>query len=231
MLTLAIETATDSCGCAIGIVNKTSGTETLAAERTDTPRHHAEQLVPQIQSITQKAGVQLNDIEAIAVDIGPGLYTGLRVGVTTAITMATALNVDVIAATSLDIVANAHTASTAPADLLVAALDARRGEVFWTLYERNESETMVRLIDPSVATPEVAADAISAIAADRHATNLHVLGDTDLAQALTALSPTSTSATPQAEDLLSLAQTQQPVAPNQIAPLYLRTPDAVLSTP
>ncbi len=183
MLILAIESATDRCGCAIGDGHR----GVLAAVESDEPRHHGELLVPQVQTVCQQAGTQLQTVEAVAVDIGPGLYTGLRVGVTTAITIATALRVPVITATSLDLLAYAarHTPTS-----IAAVLDARRGEVFWALYspdagistvaggevnagsdlnavnEANTGETVAgglrRLTGPAVDRPEAAAASIAA---------------------------------------------------------------------
>ena len=122
MLILGIESATGRVGCAIG------GHEGVRASVQATrERRHAELLAPQIQAACAHADVSLRDLGAVAVDVGPGLYTGLRVGVTTAITMAHALRVPMVAVTSLDLVAYPlrHTGRT-----IAVMIDARRGEVF-----------------------------------------------------------------------------------------------------
>ena len=76
MLILGVETATEQVGCAIG------GHEgVLASAHCARGRRHAENLTPQIEFICHQAGIELSDIGLVAVDVGPGLFTGLRVGV------------------------------------------------------------------------------------------------------------------------------------------------------
>src|SRR5918997_3270407 len=100
MLILGIDTATPQVGCAIG------GHEgVLASFSSARDRRHAETLVPAIDFVRRAARVELSDIGAIAVDNGPGLFTGLRVGVSTAKAMASALRIPVVGVPSLDLVA------------------------------------------------------------------------------------------------------------------------------
>ena len=101
-LILGIESATSRVGCAIG-----GPDGVLAARESARPRRHAESLVPQIAEIVKESGVAMADIGVVAVDVGPGLYTGLRVGITTAITMAHALGAAMVSVTSLELVAHA----------------------------------------------------------------------------------------------------------------------------
>ena len=97
---LGIESATGRVGCAIG------GHEgVIASAHSSRGRRHAEALAPQIRFVSEQAGVALDEIGLVAVDIGPGLYTGLRVGVTTALAIATTLRVPMIGVTSLDLLA------------------------------------------------------------------------------------------------------------------------------
>jgi tRNA threonylcarbamoyladenosine biosynthesis protein TsaB len=95
-------------------------------------RRHAEQLAPAIKYACTETGVRLEQLAAIAVGIGPGLFTGLRVGVTTARTMAQALRIPVIPVSSLDLVAYPlrHAGRR-----IVVVLDARRREVFHAAYQ------------------------------------------------------------------------------------------------
>ena len=100
MLVLAIDTATKQVGVAIG-----DGGAVRAEVRLAGGRRHAEQLVPAISALLDWTGVRLDQLAAIAVDVGPGLFTGLRVGITTAKVMAQALRVPVVPVASLDLVA------------------------------------------------------------------------------------------------------------------------------
>jgi tRNA threonylcarbamoyladenosine biosynthesis protein TsaB len=136
MTLLAIESATDMVG--VGLI----GDDGQAVERVHVGgRAHAELLVPAIQEVCALSGVTVNEVDAIAVDIGPGLFTGLRVGVATAKALAQALGVDLIGVGSLDILAAAAAdAITAdgtgpePAGVVASVVDARRGEVFAAVY-------------------------------------------------------------------------------------------------
>ena len=100
MLILAIETASSQAGCAIG------GHEgVLASAHTGINGKHAENISPQIAFVREQAGVEFSELGAIAVDIGPGLFTGLRVGIATAVSIAHALTLPVIGISSLDLLA------------------------------------------------------------------------------------------------------------------------------
>ena len=126
VLVLAIDTATARVSAAIGDGGAVIGEVSLAGGR-----RHAEQLVPAIQYLCGELDVSLAHLAVIAVDIGPGLFTGLRVGVTTAKVMAQALRIPVVAIASLDLVAYPLRHSNR---LVVAVLDARRREVFCASY-------------------------------------------------------------------------------------------------
>ena len=100
MLVLGIESASDQCGCAL------AGAEGVVAEaRLALPRRHAEALAPQMRFVCEQASVALGDVEAVAVDCGPGLYTGLRAGLATAKATAAALGIGVVPVGSLEALA------------------------------------------------------------------------------------------------------------------------------
>jgi tRNA threonylcarbamoyladenosine biosynthesis protein TsaB len=126
MLLLAIDTATPFVSVALG----DSGTVRCEI-RLGTGRRHAEQLAPAIRYLCQECGIELGQLAAIAVGIGPGLFTGLRVGVTTAKVMAQALRIPVVGIPSLDLVAWPLRSSRR---MVAAVLDARRREVFHARY-------------------------------------------------------------------------------------------------
>lgn len=129
MLVLGIESASDQCGCAL------AAEEGVVAEaRLALPRRHAEALAPQMRFVCEQAGVSLDDIDAVAVDHGPGLYTGLRAGLATAKATAAALGLDVVPVGSLEALAYGAAAVAQPGETVLSVLDARRGEVFWAWY-------------------------------------------------------------------------------------------------
>ncbi len=222
MLILGIESATGRVGCAIG-----SHEGVRASVQATRERRHAELLAPQIQAACAHADISLRDVAAVAVDVGPGLYTGLRVGVTTAITMAHALRVPVVAVCSLDLVAFPlrHTGRS-----ISVMIDARRGEVFHARYGCLPGGVQ-RLSDPEVVTPDhivsqmLARDDESLVVGDgavRYASMFEGLRGVELAD--------PGFAHPSAESLVLLAHSravrEEFVRPDEIEPLYLRRPDA-----
>jgi tRNA threonylcarbamoyladenosine biosynthesis protein TsaB len=138
VLVVAIESATDAAGVALADESGTVAQTTLARGR-----RHAETIAPAIRSCCEQAGVRLADVDAIAVDVGPGLFTGLRVGVATAKGLAYALRKPIVALDSLEVLARAAStgaastgaASTGAASTgarstrIIPVLDARRREV------------------------------------------------------------------------------------------------------
>jgi tRNA threonylcarbamoyladenosine biosynthesis protein TsaB len=132
VILLALETATDLVGAAL--LRSDGG----VAERSHVGgRAHAELLAPAIEEVCGLAGCRLEEVDALAVDLGPGLFTGLRVGVATAKALGQALGVGVLGVSSLDVLA-AGAVEAAPdrrSARVVAVVDARRGEVFAAAYD------------------------------------------------------------------------------------------------
>lgn len=138
---LALDTATSAVTAAVH-----DGARVLAERSVLDHRRHTETLAPVIRDTLTAAGIHARDLDAVAVGVGPGPFTGLRVGVVTARTMGLALSVPVHGVCSLDAIAAAVRAgAAAPTDHLVAT-DARRKEVYWARYRDG-----VRQGEPSVA--------------------------------------------------------------------------------
>lgn len=123
VLILAIETATERIGVAI------IGSEGVRASfEAVRGRHHAEIVVPAIEFVCRHGGVTVEDLSAIAVDVGPGLFTGMRVGLATAKAMGLALGIPLVGITSLEVLAH----SCRHSDKVIASvIDARKGQVFF----------------------------------------------------------------------------------------------------
>lgn len=118
-----------------------------AAQKTG---RHGELLAPGIASVLQQAGALPHDVTAVAVGVGPGPFTGLRVGLVTARTMALALEIPVYGVCTLDILA-AEAVDAGLEDFLVAT-DARRKEVYLASYDEG-----ARVDGPVVLKPADAA--------------------------------------------------------------------------
>src|ERR671919_783460 len=128
MLVLGIETSTAVSSVALGTEQGTVG-----AAQVSRGKGHAEFLVPAIRYIAGEADVQMRSVAGVAVGIGPGLFTGMRVGVATAKSIAQALRVPIVGIPSLDLLA--YGVRYTPR-LICAAVDARRGEVFTAFYRQ-----------------------------------------------------------------------------------------------
>ena len=126
MLILGIETATEQVSVAIG------GHEgVLGLFEITRGKRHVETLAPSIEFLCRQADVELSEVGCIAVDIGPGLFTGMRVGIAAGKALAYALRVPMIGISSLDLLAYPLRHSDR---VIAAVVDARRGEVFYAFY-------------------------------------------------------------------------------------------------
>jgi tRNA threonylcarbamoyladenosine biosynthesis protein TsaB len=149
MIVLGIESVTDVVGAAIG-----DGEGSGAALCVSGRRRHAETLAPAISRVLEIAGIGLDRLDAVAVDLGPGLFTGLRVGVATAKGLAQGLGIGVFGATSLEILAWAAFAAGWPGTV-ASVVDGRRSEVFAAHYARGERPgELVALTAPRRCRPE-----------------------------------------------------------------------------
>jgi tRNA threonylcarbamoyladenosine biosynthesis protein TsaB len=219
VLVLAVETATMRTGVAIGSVDGI-----LASFHVAHKHRHAETLAPAIEFVCGQAGVGLQEIGCIAVDIGPGLFTGLRVGVATAKAIAHACHIPMVPVASLDALAF-------PARMagrrIVTILDALQDQVFYAAYEGTvsgiERIEQYSVLDNDDAVDRVLAgnedclivgDAIPRLAALQASARIHI-GGADLRY-------------PSAESLIHLAA---PMAERgethgqaELSVMYLREP-------
>jgi tRNA threonylcarbamoyl adenosine modification protein YeaZ len=190
-------------------------------------RAHGELLAPQIAAVLAEVGVRARDLTAIVAGVGPGPYTGLRVGLVTAASMGQALNIPTYGVCSLDALGLA-----AGDGHVLAATDARRREVYWATYSDG-----VRVSEPDVSKPAdlIGPDGVTG-AVDRAVGEgavkyAYVLGrphDEALPAAI-GLPVDADLLYPPARALAALAAVRvRGGAPGEtLTPLYLRRPDAV----
>jgi tRNA threonylcarbamoyladenosine biosynthesis protein TsaB len=149
---LAFDTATPYVTVALY-----DGEDVVVEHQSERPMKHGEQLAPLIVRCLGDAGVVRQDLTAIAVGVGPGPFTGLRVGLVTARTLAMVLEIPVYGVCTLDVLAvEAVDTGTVDGDFLVAT-DARRKEVYLASYDADAT----RLEGPLVVRPDDAAAALT----------------------------------------------------------------------
>lgn len=225
MLILGIETATEQVSVAIG------GHEgVLGLFEVCRGRRHAETLVPAVEFVCAQADVALDEIGVIAVDVGPGLFTGMRVGLASAKAFAQALRVPMIGMSSLDLLAYPlrHGDRT-----IVSVVDARKGELFYAIY-RPVPGGVQRVLEPRCGTVDDLVAEVMARGDDvicvgdgalRHRDD--ILGELRCEMAEQFLS--RPSAAPLVQLAHARALREDWVNPWEIQPLYLRLPDAQIN--
>lgn len=212
MLVLGIDTSTPATSVAV-----VRDDRVLADHSEVAANRHGELLAPLVRQALHGAGVRAGELDLIAVGVGPGPYTGLRVGIITALAMADATGVPAAGVGSLDAVAHALPATDADrpwASGFVVATDARRREVYWAIYARGQ-----RSGPPSVGVPADVARSLdpttvvgtgALLYADTFASAGHVVADV--------------APYPSAVAIARLATDPAYAVP--VRPLYLRRPDA-----
>ena len=225
MLIVGIDTATVQVSVAVG------GHEgVLAATQSSRGRQHAEVLTPAIEFTCKQARIELSEISVVAVDLGPGLFTGLRVGVAAAKAMAYALDVPMIGVPSLDLLA--FPVRFTPR-LIVATIDARRGELFYAFY-RQVPGGIQRITDHQVGTPDDLASELMASGEECLLVGDGAIRYSEVFEGLKKCEIAEEGfAYPNATSLVMLAHAQalreQWVKPWDLEPMYLRKPDAEIN--
>ena len=225
MIILGIETATPQVGCAVGGVEGVLASFTAARGR-----RHAETLVPAVDFVCRQARVELSEVSVVAVDIGPGLFTGLRVGIATAKALAQALRVPMVGLASLDLLAFAlHHGE----GLIATVVDARRREVFAALY-RPVPGGVQRVAEPRVCEPDQLASELMAMGEDCLLVGdgaLRYASVFDDARHLHIADGAFGHPSPAALVRLAHARAvrEEFVQPSELEPLYLRKADAEIN--
>jgi tRNA threonylcarbamoyladenosine biosynthesis protein TsaB len=229
---VAIETATETVGVA---VRTAAG---LQAELTLTGRRrHVETLTPALEHLLQQLGLVPGDLGLVAVDIGPGLFTGLRVGVAAAKGLAQSLGLGVMGATSLDVL-TAGAAAAGLRGLVLACVDARRGEVFAAVHEVVMAGPLPAVHSVRLGVGLFAPEDLAAALEEFAGEPVHAVGDgalryADVLGKVPGVDPEAPGlAFPPPAALLDLVRArleagEPPVEPSAAVPLYMREADAV----
>ncbi|MET7751831.1 tRNA (adenosine(37)-N6)-threonylcarbamoyltransferase complex dimerization subunit type 1 TsaB [Micromonospora sp. NPDC005367] len=217
MLVLVVDSSTPAVTAALVEVSA-DGVALRAHRCTVDARAHGELLAPEVDAVLAEADARPADLTAIVAGLGPGPFTGLRVGLVTAATMGQVLGVPTYGVCSLDGIGQ----PAAAGEPVLAVSDARRKEVYWAIYDGAGQ----RIAGPEVAAPAVAAErardlAVTVAVGD----GAHRYGD---------VLGLPVRAEPRYPDPVALARLAgeriRAAAPGErLTPLYLRRPDAVAS--
>ena len=211
MRLLAIDTALAACSAAI----YDTRIGLIAAQSRLMARGHAEALMPLVQDLMTKAKARFSDFDRIAVTVGPGSFTGLRVGVAAARGLALAAKLPAVGVTTLAAFAAPYRAEPMPT---LAAVDARHDHVYMQVFNTGREPD-----PPRLATLQDAVDAISR-APHRIVGNAASL----VAAAMPASQAPARIEPSEAPDILWVARAgaESPLHDAEPRPFYLRAPDA-----
>jgi len=207
MLILGLDTCLSVCSVAV-----LDGGRVVASAREVMARGHQERLAPMVRDVIAEAGLPFERLERIAATVGPGSFTGLRVGIAFAKGLALALDRPTVGIGTLEALA-------AEADGLVfAAIDARRGQLYLQGFEAGRA-----LMAPDALTAENAAARIAELSQGRP---FALVGSG--APLLADFAPDATVLDAEGCDAIKVARLAGDRAPGPLKPLYLRAPDAKL---
>lgn len=222
MLVLGIETSTSQSSVCLATEHGVMASASLGRGRA-----HGEFLAPAIAFCLRQAGLDLTAVAGVAVSLGPGLYTGMRVGIATAQSLAHVRQLPVVGLASLDLLAFGVRYTSR---LVCAVLDAKRRELFWAFY-RSVPGGVQRTSDFRIGPPDRLAAEIEAERSD-----VLCVGDGGIAHGSLLTSAgaevvtSQTLAYPHAESLVELALPrllrEEGQRPEDLRPIYLRRADA-----
>jgi tRNA threonylcarbamoyl adenosine modification protein YeaZ len=215
VLLLALDSSTPRVTVALVDVAPDAAVRVLAEHADDAGNRHGELLAPAIARVLATVDAKPQDLGAIACGLGPGPFTGLRVGIVTAASIADGLNVPAYGVCSLDALAIAHRGR----GRLLAVTDARRKQVYWARYDENGR----RVDGPDVTAPhELATAQLGTV--DR----VVGAGAMQWRDAFAGFSVDESDPWPSASMVATLAAERAAAnAPGeQLIPMYLRRPDA-----
>lgn len=183
----------------------------IAARQVATDRRHAEELTPMMRTVLDAAGLAVADIDVFAVDIGPGRFTGLRVGIATVRTLALAVGAQVVGISSLELLA-----ADQPGPV-TAVVDARRNEVFQQRFVDGVADSAPMVgpaMDLAARVPD--GDIVLGDGADRYGEHY---GRNEIVP----------GREPAATTLASLAFGRPAVPGRDVVPMYLRDADVKIN--
>lgn len=219
MRILAIDTATEACSAALWDNGTTHAHFELC------PREHTQRILPLVREILNQSGVSLSELSALAFGRGPGSFTGVRIGIGIAQGLALGANLPMIGVSTLATMAQGAWRKTG-ATRVLAAIDARMGEVYWAEYQRDEQGVWHGEESEAVLKPEAVAARLKQLDGEWATVGTGWPAWPDLAKESALSLRDGDTLLPEAEDMLPLAcqsfAAQRTVAVENAEPVYLR---------
>ncbi|ADU69537.1 tRNA (adenosine(37)-N6)-threonylcarbamoyltransferase complex dimerization subunit type 1 TsaB [Pantoea sp. At-9b] len=216
---LALDTATEACSAAL--LNQ----HQLDARFEIAPRDHTQRILPLVQDLLQAQQLELTALDALAFGRGPGSFTGVRIGIGIAQGLALGANLPMIGVSSLATMAQGAWRLTG-ATRVLAAIDARMGEVYWAEYQRDANGEWQGEETEAVLSPEAAQARIASLEGEWTTVGTGWQAYPQLLTTPGAQRVASEVLLPAAEDMLPLAlaawQRGATVAVEHAEPVYLR---------
>jgi tRNA threonylcarbamoyladenosine biosynthesis protein TsaB len=234
MIVLAFDTATPATTVALAGVGNVVYTARDDPRRGERPGH-AGRLLPLTALVMERAGIGWDGIDRIAVGVGPGTFTGLRIGIATARALARARSIPLVGVSTLQSLALAGPAASdilAGYDAVLAVLDARRGEVFAASWRMDEIEDFdSALLRPRAFAPEMLAELVTPLGPTTLAIGDGALAFRQVLERSGAFIPDDDSQLHRvtATSHCRLAESLPASAPDEVRPDYLRAPDAEMA--
>jgi len=225
MLTLALDTSTS-----VGSIAVQRDSEPIQCYLGDDSITHGQRLPGDVLKLLDTIDATLAEVERYVVAVGPGLFTGLRVGIATTQGFAITTDKPIIPISTLDATAWAHRIAVKSEEKILVMLDAHRGEVFANLYDPDSVQAMAA---PVVGTPVDVFECWSEMLSNER---LFVVGSgahharESLTEYCLGCRAASLHVISLAEVMLTMLNGDKytPVKPDRLSPLYIRKPDAVL---
>jgi len=240
MRILAFDTATRATTVALG------GVGDVVYVARDDPRPgerpgHATRLLPLIAGVLGHAEIGWDDVERIAVGVGPGTFTGLRIGIATARALAQARDIPLVGVSTLQSLALAGAPSSRAADdvsfprgldVVLAVLDARRKEVFAASWRMDEAEERdMALLEPRAIAPEALAELVAPLGSSTLAIGDGTIAFREVLERAGCFIPPDDSPVHRitAAHHCRLAGRLTATVADEVRPEYLRAPDAEIA--
>ena len=219
MRILAIDTATEACSAALW------NDGTLSAHFEICPREHTQRILPLVQEVLNESGTQLTDLDALAFGRGPGSFTGVRIGIGIAQGLALGAELPMIGVSTLATMAQGAWRKTG-ATRVLAAIDARMGEVYWAEYQRDEQGVWHGEESEAVLKPEAVRERLQRLEGEWATVGTGWQAWPDMARDSGLTLVDGDIQLPEAQDMLPLAchlfTAGKTVAVEHAEPVYLR---------